>query len=504
MSTLYKHQREALERAKMGNLALFHECGTGKTLTALHIISYWKNQYENDVECRMKNGECRIAGTPAAGLSKTDSSLRFGMTGSGKGWTGALVVCPLSIIQSAWIADCRKFTPNLSIVSLWDKSPAGRKKQLEKKADIYVINFETFKSMFAAIQEKRFSVVIVDESSKMKAYDSQTTKALLALAGVWSAGKGVKFPVKHVAPHRYVLSGTPAPNSRMEYWGQLTFIAPNAAFSDNFYSFRGRYFVPRPLGRTGINLWDYTKDPRLQEEFNRRMAPLCHVVRKADAIDLPAMVSEIRKVKLSNPERKAYDTFRKDLSLKFGCQEVLASSAVVEIMKARQLTSGFCYANNKVFNIGSGKIEELLDLLAEIGTKQQTIIWCCFVQEIESIVKAVPGAAALYGGTADKDQIIKQFQSGQIRTLVANPQSAGHGLTFVNCSYAIYFSMDYSWEMNKQSQDRIHRIGQNSKCTCYYLLAENTIDEVIFDAVQNKKKLSEEILKYLRNENPKS
>jgi len=293
----------------------------------------------------------------------------------------------------------------------------------------------------------------------------------------------------------------------MEYWGQITFIAPNAAFSDNFTVFRDRYFVSRELGRTGIKLWDFKNDPVLHEEFNHKMAPLCHVVRKADAIDLPAMVSEIRKVELSAAERKAYDTFRRDLSLKFGGQEILASSAVVEIMKARQLTSGFCYVNNKVIKIGDdpdkwrpSKIKELAELLEEIGPKQQTLIWCCFVQEIESIISAFPWASALYGETADKDRIIKQFQSGQIRTLVANPQSAGHGLTFVNCSYAIYFSMDYSWEMNKQSQDRIHRIGQTQKCTCYYLLAENTIDEVIFDAVQGKKKLSEEILKYLRSQ----
>lgn len=471
MSKLYKHQIEALERAKRGNLALFHECGTGKTLTALKVI-----------ECHKEQGNIP-----------------------------ALVVCPLSIIQSAWIADCRKFMPQLTIVSLWGKSPAARKKRLNEKADIYVVNFETFKPMYGALLAKQFSVVIVDESSKMKTYNSDTTRALLALAGVWTHGRGIKYPAKQSIPHRYILSGTPAPNSRIEYWGQMTFIAPNAAFSDNFTAFRGRYFDRGRMVRLGFYLWDFTKDPVLQEEFNHKMAPLCHVVRKVDAVDLPPMVSEIRKVALSAAERRAYDTFRRDLSLKFGGQEILASSAVVEIMKARQLTSGFCYVNNKVCKIGDdpdkwrpSKIKELAELLEEIGPKQQTLIWCCFVQEIESIISAFPWASALYGETADKDQVIKQFQSGQIRTLVANPQSAGHGLTFVNCSYAIYFSMDYSWEMNKQSQDRIHRIGQTQKCTCYYLLAENTVDEVIFDAVQNKKKLSEEILKYLRMQERKN
>ena len=51
----------------------------------------------------------------------------------------------------------------------------------------------------------------------------------------------------------------------------------------------------------------------------------------------------------------------------------------------------------------------------------------------------------------------------------------------------------------KQSQDRIHRIGQQHKCTYHYLLADGTIDEVIFKAVQEKKDLSESVLAYLKN-----
>ena len=43
---LYKHQQVAVERATKSNLALFHECGTGKTLTALKIIEYHKNRQQ--------------------------------------------------------------------------------------------------------------------------------------------------------------------------------------------------------------------------------------------------------------------------------------------------------------------------------------------------------------------------------------------------------------------------------------------------------------------------
>ncbi|RKY10341.1 MAG: hypothetical protein DRP56_01275 [Planctomycetota bacterium] len=468
---LYKHQQDAVERATDGNLALFHECGTGKTLTALRIIEYWKEKGD-----RYNTANRRNATSPSF---------------------SALVVCPLSIIEPAWMADAKKFSPSLTVVSLWAKARKKRLAALASDADVYVVNFETFRGMFEEIQAKGFGVLIVDESSKMKSHSSQTTRALLALAGVSSRGKGKKFPIGGIIPHRYVLSGTPAPNDRGEYWAQMNFIAPNTVFSDNFFAFRSRYFVAKPLGRTGINLWSFTKDPLLATEFSEKMAPCCDVVSKADAVDLPQQIHEIRSVELSKPERTAYETFRRQLALRFANEDILASSALVEVMKARQLTSGFCYGANGTHRVGKSKLTELLALLQEIGNRP-VIIWCSFRHEIQSLLDALPHSAALWSGTDDRNEVIGGFQNGTYQYLIANPQSAAHGLTFVNCSYAVYFSLTYSYELAKQSQDRIHRIGQQNKCTYYYLIAKDTIDEVVYAAVREKKKLSEAVLGYLK------
>ena len=227
------------------------------------------------------------------------------------------------------------------------------------------------------------------------------------------------------------------------------------------------------------------------------MTPVCDVVSKADAVDLPEQVHEIRVVELSKPERTAYETFRRELAIRFANEDILASSALVEVMKARQLTSGFCYGQNGTHRVGKSKLTELLSLLDEIGNKP-VIIWCSFRHEIQTLLDVLPRSAALWSGTDDRDEVIAGFKDGTYRTLIANPQSAAHGLTFVNCSYAVYFSLTYSYELAKQSQDRIHRIGQDSKCTYYYLIARDTIDEVVYAAVREKKKLSEAVLGYLK------
>ena len=452
---LFKHQANALERGKDGNLALFHACGTGKTCTALCLIRYW---------------------------------LGFG----GK----ALVVCPLSIIDAAWLADAKKFTPDLRIASLWSKDPAKRLEQLNGSADVHVVNFEGLRTMYGVLAAQKYTVLIVDESSKLKNWRSQITRALLSFAGV--TFKGSPYRTDHIIPHRYCLSGTPAPNGEEEYWSQIQFVAPNQVFSANYYAFRGRYFAAQPMrfGAKSFKKWIFRGDRKL--EFMQRMKVVADVVRKEDAVDLPDQVHEVRQVTLAEGEAEAYRSMKKTLACQLSETQIVAPTVMAEIMKLRQITSGFAYGSDgSAMHIGRSKLNELLEVLEEVGN-EQVLIWANFIEEISFLAKTLK-APALYSQTVDREQAIKDFQEGRSQYLIANPQSAGHGLTFVNCSYCVYFSLNYSLELWQQSQDRIHRIGQTNNCTYFYLLAKGTIDEVIYAALQQKRDLSEAVLSYLRS-----
>jgi len=452
---LYEHQIEGINRGRQGNCALFWDCGVGKTLVALHIIKHW------------------IA----------------------KGEGPALVVCPLSIIDAAWIQDSCRFTPELSIVSLHDKISLVREKRLAEKHDIYVANYETLKSLYPALAAKGFGTLIVDESSKMKNPKSQITRALLSFAGIEFRKSPYKAGV--VIPHRYVLSGTPAPNNEGEHWAQIKMITGpgNECLHDNFYAFRSMFFQTIPLGLTGQKIFKFRTG--MQEVLLDAIAPITHVVRKQDALDLPEQVHQIRNVVLSGPELKAYETMEKDLVLRLKDETILSTNALVEVMKLRQLTSGFIYGED-THRVGRSKLNELVDLLDAIGDNQ-VIIWANFKEEIQSLLKELPDSQALWSGCADRDQTVRDFVAGKFRYLIANPQSAAHGLTFTNCRYAVYFSLNYSYEMLKQSQDRIHRIGQKYSTTYYYLLANKTIDPVIYRALNGKASLSQATLAYLKN-----
>jgi len=460
---LFNHQQLALNRAREQSLALFHDCGTGKTLTALNIIKHHK----------------------------------------ARGRGPALVVCPLSIIETAWIEDCEKFTPDLDIVSLRTKKPEDRKKVLAEDHDIYVANYAVFKMLWSQIVLKQFQVIVVDESSKMKDPTSQIARSLLALAGISSRGRsGKKYLASLPVPYRYVLSGTPAPNDYGEYWSQIKFItgAGGDVFNDNFYAFRNEYFHSIPLGLTGQKMWKFRSNK--QQDLIDKMAPVTDVVLKEDALDLPPQTYQTRIVELSPPERKAYDIMENDYVLQFANESVLGVNQLVVIMKLRQLTSGFCYGYLGEHRTGTSKLKELKKVLAELGD-HQVIIWGNFRPEIQALKDEFPGSSVLWGGISDKDrtEAINNFKDGKSRLLIANPQSAMHGLTFVNCHYQIYFSLNYSYESHKQTADRIHRIGQEYECTYISLVARDTIDGIIEGRVKNKGKSSNEVLNYLRKSN---
>jgi SNF2 family DNA or RNA helicase len=235
----------------------------------------------------------------------------------------------------------------------------------------------------------------------------------------------------------------------------------------------------------------------MREELARNMASVAHVVRKENAVDLPDQTHVLRKVYLGKEERNAYDQLKNEFVLKFADQVVLATSALVEVAKLRQLTSGFIYSNGSVFQFGKSKVTELKNLLEEIGN-EQVIIWCNYKQEITTLLTELPGSRAIWSETDDRNETIRDFQASRFQFLIANSASCAHGITFVNCCYNVYFSLNYSYELHEQSLNRCHRIGQKRPVFYYYLLADNSIDSVIYKALGQKQDVSNHVLNYLK------
>lgn len=444
--TLKDHQAEASKICRERNVMLMHCCGAGKTVTTLDAIK----------------DHLKTADKPV------------------------LVVCTKALINNAWLEDAKKFTPDIDVVALWAKTTEKRKKILYGDHQVYVTNYDTLRNNFDMIQDRKFGMLVVDESACMKDHKSQITQAIMALGGHTRRNK---FKTKNIIPKRYSLSGVPAPNSPAEYWAQIKFVTGpgNDVFNDYFYAFRGRYFYDIDLGNRQ-KMFKFRQD--MFPEFCEKLAQVVHVTRKS-ALGLQPQTHLIHEVELSTAERQAYDTMKKDLVLAIDNKEILANTVLVELMKLRQLASGFCYSEDgTTHQIGTSKLERMKELIKRDGD-EQSVIWINFKAEADALSQ-LPSSEAV---RSSKDyHLIDEFKAGKFQHIILNPMSCGHGLTMVNSHHARYNSESYSFELALQSRERIDRIGQTVGCNYDYLHATNSIDSVVHAAVEKKEIMVEKFM----------
>ena len=396
----------------------------------------------------------------------------FSDTGTGKTIMGleianhynkTLILCPLSVIETAWIDDCHKFYSNKKIINVWSNSKSNRLKLLNEPADIYVMNYESFKILHNEIRKANFDCVIVDESSVMKNMSSQITQLIFDLIGV--------------IPHRFVLSGCPTPNHNSEIFPQMKFVDPDI-FGNNYYGFLARYFHQ---DMANPHYWYQTDTDK--ERYYARLSEKSIFLKKDDCVDLPEKVFEVKRFDMAKRQRQYYDDIINDIRANINQWSKFEFTA--KLMKLREVTSGFVISKDgNVITFDNNKESLLKEVISEIGDKQ-VIIWCQFQHEIDTLAEKF-GGVALTSKTKNRDEVIREFKNGNIKLLFTHPKLVGKGLTFTNCTYNIYYSLSFSYEEFKQSQDRIHRIGQNKKCTYIILQAKDSIEEKMYDCVQRK------------------
>lgn len=403
----------------------------------------------------------------------------FSDTGTGKTIMGLeiaihynkiLILCPLSVIETAWIDDCHKFYPETTIVNVWGKNREHRYKMLNSDSKIYVMNYESYKILKNKITKMNFDCVIIDESSVMKNMHSQITSMLLDLI--------------NLIPHRFVLSGCPTPNHNSEIFPQMKFVDSNL-FGNNFYGFLAKYFHQ---DMSNPHCWYQTADDK--ERYYARLMDKSVFLKKDDCVDLPEKVFVIRSFDMAKKQQEYYNNIINDIKTNINQWSKFEFTA--KLMKLREVVSGFVInKDNSITSFDNNKENLLKEIIEEIGN-DLIIVWCQFQYEIETLSKKF-GGIGLTSKTKNRDDIIRKFKNGEIKLLFTHPQLIGKGLTFVNCTYNIYYSLSFSYEEFKQSQDRIHRIGQNNKCTYIILQAKKSIEEKIYDCLQRKANAVDEL-----------
>ncbi len=423
--TLYDHQKVMLDAVTRNRCwALFCEMGTGKTLVMLMLI----------------------------------------LTMPG---TVTIVVCPKSVMYS-WVTDIKKFTDlNYRVLTGTKAKRIKLMREVMSEGGIGIINYEGIATLGTTCAElKAANMVILDESSQVKNWKARRTRLI--------------NEVFKEIPHRYILSGTPITNNWLDLFSQLKFISPSIFGAKNFYAYRNRYC--KMGGFKNYQIVGYKNT----EELKGLVTSLSTQYKKEDCLDLPDKVYSTRFIEMSKEMQKQYDQMKKEMILYFNDKTVQANEAITKMLRLKQILAGeYINAN------GNEKLKALMGVITEqLDKGRQMVIWTHFRASHKIIRELLERNDIPYsqinGDTKDRDVEIDRFQEGKTKVFVGSITACGMGVTLTAGDLAVYYENTFNLGDRRQSEDRIHRIGQERVCNVVDLVYRDSVDEHVLQAIEHK------------------
>lgn len=380
-----------------------------------------------------------------------------------------LVVCPKSLMHAAWANDIKKFAPHLK-VSLADAK--NRDAALAATADVYVINVDGVKDLlrFKPAFWKKFGRLVVDESTSFKHHTSQRSKALGKLS-------------KHFE-YRRCMSGTPSSNGICDLWHQYFILDGGKALGPSFFGFRNAVCTPTQNGPAAAHI-KWTDKPGIEIMVAELVKHMTIRHKFEDCVDIPENHKYALPVQLTARHLASYNELKDTSMAIFKDSQVTAINAAVLATKLLQAASGAVYNDDGAYtSIATDRYELVLDLVEE---RQHSIVFYHWEHQLEELVKIAKLRKLRFSvWNPDHPEIADEFQEGKYQVLFAHPQSAGHGLTLTRGTATIWASPTYNLEHYLQGLKRVHRIGQTEKTETIVIVAEDTVDEKVWTALQAK------------------
>ena len=427
-----------------------------------------------------------------------------------KGLDTAIIIAPKGVYRNWQISEIPAHLPeNIEHeVYVWNPNPNKAEAQRLKagieergKLRILLVNVEGF----ATQKVKKFVdlfvrgtpfLLAIDESTTIKNPKAKRTKALVAL------GKSASF--------RRILTGSPVTKSPMDLYSQCEFMDKRLLGFDSYFSFQGRYAITRTQ-RMGSHSFQQIVGYRNLDELSSRLETFSYRVTKEEALDLPDKIYTTREVSLTDDQHRHYMSLKEAAIAVLEDGELVSAPAVMtQLLRLQQVLCGHLMSDDgELVEIPTNRLSALLATVEEMDGK--VIIWSRFRYDIKAIVATLAktygadSVVSYFGDTTDEQRqnAIASFQFGDARFFVANPQTAGYGLTLTAATNVIYYANDFNLETRIQSEDRCHRIGQKKSVTYVDLVTRNSIDEHIVRTLRAKidlsaKTLGEEARKWLQ------
>jgi len=412
--TPFAHQKQTSEFLLANPKAFcFNEQGTGKTASVIWAVDYLMQR----------------------GLIKR-----------------VLVVCPLSIMKSAWQGDLFKFAIHRT-VAIAHGSAAKRKEIINNGAEFVVINFDGVGVVKKEILAGEFDLIVVDEASAYK--NAQTAR--------WKDMRDLNKVIKGL----WMLTGTPAAQSPVDAYGLAKLINPTAVspffghFKDTVMNKVSTFrWVPKPNAMTLVHS---ILQPAIRFE-------------KAQCLDLPPLTFVERESIMSPQQVKYYNVLKKQMLIEADGEEISAVNAAVQINKLLQIAGGAVYTDTGEvleFDV-TNRLKVVQEVIEESSHK--VLVFIPFTHTIELLQKHLNKhniSCDVINGKVSVNQradIVKRFQEQpEPKVLLIQPKAAAHGLTLTAANTIIWYAPCTSVETYLQANARIDRPGQVNNMTIVHI-----------------------------------
>jgi len=435
--TLFRHQEDGVNKGisillKKRGLGIFFDPGLGKTLTSLTIADYLIE--ENIID-------------------------KF------------IVVCPKTL-YGTWQDQILEHTDyGKAFEYMGDKvGQKGYNDRLSKVSErIILTNYEAYRSPkleFVSLLDEILprSIVILDESTKIKNPTSQQSKGIKKyLSKAWG---------------KIIMTGTEITKSPLDLYNQFETLRLGFWGERSWFTFKQRYAITEPLylpgGKTTQKIIGFQRIHKLQA----LVEPWIVRAKKEDCLDLPAKILQNIPVELDPKEWKVYQDLKKRLISILDSGEVISVDQKIALfMRFRTITGGWADTTNMVAMppFTPSKLRVITDMVDD--DDKQAIIWASFTHEIimiEKELKSYGKCVTYYGGRSQEDRKndFDDFVSGKARFFIANPGTGALGLNLQHCPLQYFYSLPTKSEDFIQALDRSHRIGSKSDVVYRFLLGE--------------------------------
>ena len=411
---------------------VFSEPGTGKTLSALWAADYLMNR-----------GDVRRC----------------------------LILCPLSIMQSAWLSDLNNSIIHRSAIVAHHAQATRRIEMIQQNYQFVITNYDGLNLIANEINnDGRFDLIIVDEAN---AYKTVTTKR-------WKSLKSIIKPDTHL----WMMTGTPASQSPVDAYGLAKLVNPTGV-PMFFTGWRDKVM-------NKMTMYKWSPKPDAKAMVHEALQPAIRFT-KAQCLDLPPVLTLTREVPLTPQQAKYYNLLKDKMLVQASGETISAVNAAAAVSKLLQISCGAAYTDDReVVEFDSaprlGVLEEILE-----ETDRKVIIFALFKSTIDTIHTHLNKRGInteFINGTVTppkRADIIRRFQNEENpRVLVMQPQATAHGITLTAADTVVFYGPLMSVEQYTQAIARADRKGQDSDKVTVIHIQGSPIEKKMFKALESK------------------